>query len=332
MDFIIADDKRMEIGYLPKEVEIDLTLYRDADNACGKNDAKIKVSGASMIGYGTFVFVPGTEYGGRILELQRKTSEKAEEWYLDTWRRMLGQKIIVPPAGQAYRSASGDANDEIRKILGGMFGDLFVVPSAPAGITVSGQYDRYTSVLDGLNKILLRSNAKLQIKAMQGEPNKKFYVQIGAVPIADYSQDIEYSQDNKIDLTIRDCRRGINHLICLGRGELTERMIRHLYVQEDGTIGGTQYYFDTDCREVAFDYPNAENEEELVKAGRERLQELMNYKKMEVSVNDLTLDIGDIVAGRDRVSGMYLSKPIVSKILRVKNGVESIRHEVKGDD
>ena len=150
--------------------------------------------------------------------------------------------------------------------------------------------------------------------------------------MTDYSAEIEYSQDNKIDLTIRDNRRGINHLICLGTGELTERMVRHLYVQEDSSIGTEQYYAGLDERTAVYDYPNAEDENELLESGKEELKELASYQKLEMSVQDLDLNIGDIVAGRDRVTGAYLRQPIINKVLKIKNGKESISYKVKGEN
>ena len=51
-----------------------------------------------------------------------------------------------------------------------------------------------------------------------------------------------------------------------------------------------------------------------------------------MSFRDLDLDIGDIVAGRDQVTGMYLAKPIINKVLKIKNGKETITYKVKGEN
>ena len=109
-------------------------------------------------------------------------------------------------------------------------------------------------------------------------------------------------------------------------------MVRHLFVQEDGSIGNEQHYFGIDERVVVHDYPNAEDENELLKSGEEKLESLRNYKKMDMTVDDLDLDIGDIVAGRDRETGMYLAQRIVNKVLKIKKGKETITYKVKGDD
>lgn len=332
MEFIIADADRMELAYLPGSAEIDVDLSRDANNAQGYNDIELTLPADYGLEYGQFLFCPGTEYGGRVLDRKRSTSSSTAVWYLDTWRRMLGQIIVEPPESEAYRTVDGDAHVVLSSLLTGRGGGLFVVPEDLSGITIQGQFDRYTTLLDGMNKLLETAGARLQIQAVQGGTGEAFAVQVSAISVTDYSAEIEYSQDNKIDLTIRDNRRGINHLICLGTGELTERMVRHLYVQEDSSIGTEQYYAGLDERTAVYDYPNAEDENELLESGKEELKELASYQKLEMSVQDLDLNIGDIVAGRDRVTGAYLRQPIINKVLKIKNGKESISYKVKGEN
>ena len=332
MDFIIADVKCMETGYLSATAEIDLDLSYEADNKDGVNDGELTTED-NNITYGCYIFWPGTEYGGRILDLKRKTSSTSKTWYFDTWRRMLGQSIIEPPEGEAYyRVENMDANVMLNEVFSGRFESFFVVPEYLSGIDVSGQFDRYTTLLDGVTKILKAHGARIKITAVQGGPGDAFRVQVEAVPIMDHSEEIEYSQDNRVNLTLRDNRRGINHLICLGSGELTERTVRHLYVQEDGSIGDLQYYFGIDERVAVHDYPNAEDENELLESGKEKLESLRNYKKLDMSVDDLDLDIGDMIAGRDRETGLYLAQKIVNKVLKIKKGKETITYKVKGDD
>ena len=48
----------------------------------------------------------------------------------------------------------------------------------------------------------------------------RFLLYSSAVPIRNLSSEIEYSQDSKIAINLKESRRGINHLICLGKGEL----------------------------------------------------------------------------------------------------------------
>ena len=66
------------------------------------------------------------------------------------------------------------------------------------------------------------------------------------MPIVDYSQQIEFSSDMRLNYTMHMEGDGVNHLICLGQGELKNRIVRHLYVDQNGNIGSTQYYTGVD--------------------------------------------------------------------------------------
>ena len=107
----------------------------------------------------------------------------------------------------------------------------------------------------------------------------------------------------------------------------------HLYAQLDGSIAQDKpYYTGLKERTAVYDYNNVESLEELIKGGTERLKELMDYRKMEMDVQDLEAQIGDTIAGRDYDTGFYLQKPITGKIVRMKDGDISVEYKVKGED
>lgn len=329
MEFLIVDKDRMETGQLNVSKSLDLELG-------GTNDFEITLAAADNksvgIDFGCYIFAPGTEYGGIIEDKDISTASNTVKWYGWTWRGLLDKSVIEPPAGLAYRTVSGEVNKVIAEVLRGRYGGFFVASNEDTGVRISYQFRRYATVLGGLSAMLAEKNMRLRIWADQGGTGEPFRVMVGAVPIVDYSEEIEYSQDNKVNLSIRDYRRGINHLICLGQGELTERTVIHLYVQRDGTIGKKQCYKGFDERSAVYDYSAAEDEEDLESYGRQRLKELANYKKLSMTVQDLDLDIGDIVAGRDRETGTYISQPITGKILRIDGLKETIEYTVKGDE
>ena len=120
----------------------------------------------------------------------------------------------------------------------------------------------------------------------------------------------------------------MNHLICLGSGELKDRTVIHLYVQADGSIGKTQYY--TGIDEVAEVYENTNAEaEDLEEGGRDRLEKLIGKQtfKMDVSSLGMEVDIGDIIGGRDYITGIYVKKPVTGKSgnIRMAKRVWNIR-------
>ena len=97
-------------------------------------------------------------------------------------------------------------------------------------------------------------------------------VHLSAVPLVDYSQDEEWDSD-QMNFQISSNERPVNHLICLGKGDLSERMVRHLYMDVRGNISETQTFFGVDEVTETYDYSNVESEEELITGGTQRLQE-----------------------------------------------------------
>ena len=200
-------------------------------------------------------------------------------------------------------------------------------------VVTNYQFDRYCTLLAGITKMLKSVGYKLHIEYIQQERGQPGYVELSAVPIVDYSERLELSQDSRLNFVFDETKNGVNHLICLGKGELQERQVIDLYVQEDGSIGTTQYY--TGIQEVVETYEDTSSEsDELEEKGREKLQELMNSTSFSMDVESLDMDveIGDIIGGRDYVTGMYAAKPIAKKIYKVEGGKTSLEYEIEGDD
>ena len=328
LDFIAANPAGQEIGYL-EDVKIDIDIG-------DTNDFELTVAAdvwsEEWYGYGNRVYIPGTEYGGIIEDLESITSSNSVVLRGYTWRGLLTQKVVEPPADAPNLILNGELNTALAQLVGDRFGGLIVVDQEDTGVALNNwSVDRYATLHDTIQKIVNAYGYRLQIRYLQGDSGIG-QVHLQAVPVKDYSGELEYSQDAGVDFDIRDCRSGINHLICAGAGEGTEREILHLYVQEDGSIGTTQYYTGLAERAAYYDYGNAEGGAELEEGGRERLAELQNYKEFSMSVDNIDLEIGDIVGGREYITGTYISKPVIEKIYRLSDGKVSIEYELKGED
>ena len=118
----------------------------------------------------------------------------------------------------------------------------------------------------------------------------------------------------------------VNHLICLGSGELANRTVIHLYADASGNISQTQTFTGTAEYTAVYDYSNAEDTAELIKGGTERLKELLQQDDLTVDVNEVDdpYDVGDIVGASDDVTGVTIAVPITKKIIRVQNGIVSV--------
>lgn len=329
MQFLAAKKSGEECGNLVDGAEVDL----DVGNS---NDFEIILPAeewkSEHLGYDCRVFIPDTEYGGIIKDIESVTEKENVILRGDTWRGMLAFKIIEPPDGQDHLILSGELNDLIRELVEERFDGLFQVPYIVTGITVNNwKVDRYVTLLDALEKLVGTYGYRLKISYIQPEDLEYGYVSIQAVKVMDYSDELEYGKEGNVYVDIRDCRNGVNHLVCVGEGENQQRIVVHLYIQEDGSIGDKQYYFGMDEKEALYEYTSA-NEIQLKEDGAKKLMELMNYKTCKMTVDDSNLELGDIVAGYDEITDTQVKKPIVQKILKAQDGEITIDYKVEGDD
>lgn len=331
---ILADPNRKELGSIQNaNVTVDLN---------GNRNFSIQIARSNWIPeltFSYFIYIPGTEYGGIIGQVLTDTTLDYVELKGHSWRGRLAKKVIEPPAGQDYKKVSGELHTVMKELIEPAFGgnegtdSIFYVPDTDTGVTVSNyQFDRYCTLLDGITKMLKSKGYKLQLtfRRNAGEPGKVF---TEAVPIVDYSSEIELSKDCQLNYTMEDIRDGVNHLVVTGKGELQDRNVLHLYVQKNGSIGKTQYY--TGLDEIAEVYENTSTEtDELEETSREKLQELMNKQtfKMDVAALGIDVNIGDIVGGRDYLTGMYMSKPVENITYAITNGVESKTYKLEGEE
>lgn len=330
MDLILADKNRKEIRVLQEmDVDIDLGDTNDFELVASVDDW------SGDIQMGCYIYIPDTEFGGMIGELESSTAENQIYVRGDCWRGILARKIIEPSSGQDYKTVSGELNEIINNlVVDAGINDLFSVSEEDTEVSVTFQFDRYCTLLAGVEKMLASKGYRLEIAYIQRNVPEIGYVRLSAVPIVDYSNTKEISQDNNLDFVATDYKRGINHLICLGKGDLKDRLVRHLYVQKDGAIGTAKYYSGLNERTATYDYGSAE-EQELVESGTEKLKELMDKKSFKANIRDdveLDMQLGDTISGRDYITGISVKKPIIGKILTIQNGEEKMEYKIEGDD
>lgn len=330
MDLILTNPSGNEIrAILDAEVDMDLG---------STNDFVLTVS---RVGYPEDItskcriFKPGSEFGGLIRRKGTATIDNTATFGGYTWRGLLQHKIIQPPAGQDYATATGELNAVLWGIVEPEFDGLFVASTEDTGVEVTGyKFDRYCTMHDGLMKMLKSVGYKLNLEYKQGVNGDPGYVEISAVPIVDYSSQIELSSDMRFNFTAEAINDGVNHLICLGDGELKDRTVEHLYVQADGSIGSTPYFTGEDEIADVYDFPGADSAT-LIEYAMEQLPDLQNRVTFSMKLEELNLDvgIGDIVGGRDYITGIVMAKPITGKVWTVKkNGEEKIEYKIEGEN
>jgi len=310
-------------------------VYTKSDFSIGNtNDFEITISLAdwnSNIKVGCRVYAPKSEIGGIIGGIKTDTATDTITLTGYTWRGLLKKKVISPPANEAYKKVSGDLNDILSQIIGNNFTDIIRAKQSKSGISITYQFDRYTDMLSGFSKMLLQKNYKLKIEYIQQEQGAAGFVEVSAVPIFDYSQKIELSQDSQVNFISEQVSNACNHLIALGKGELTDREVIHLYADRNGVVSNVQTFFGID--EVCETYENANSEnlkEDALKEFDNRIAK--STFKMDIASLGIDVDIGDIVGGRDYITGISAKKPLFEKIITTENGLTSIQYNLEGNE
>lgn len=224
-----------------------------------------------------------------------------------------------------YLVLSGDANSCIQFIIDrvGLSG-LFKAPAYHSGVTINKyQFNRYTDVYSGLSKMLKSAGLKLKTTFQSGK------VVLSAVAVHDYSQDEEFDS-GLVGFRSKKNFRSVNHLICLGSGELENRMVVHLYADEKGNISQTQTLFGMDEYTAVYDYSSMESEEELILNGTAELAALWGQDELQIALDDNSdvYGIGDVVGAYDHITKIAVASAITKKIVTVKNGIITISYEV----
>lgn len=273
MDLIYADAHRVDQGVMDA-YELDMAYGSDENNFTCTID---RASHCCTEGF--FLYVEGEEYGG-IVDKVKVNTEKDEIMYSGrTWHGILEKKIICPEDGQDYAVFDGEANKVLQTIIDRIdLGDLFEASSEDTGIQIQAfQMDRYIDAYTGICKMLKDADAKLNIIWK----NKK--VILSAQLRQDYSQDEEFNTA-QVDFTIEKNYRPVNHIICLGQGDLKNRAVIHLFCDENG---GIQPYATKDVPLQDSDYILGTSRK--VMDGEDEVVEILDYPNAEITENYILL-------------------------------------------
>jgi hypothetical protein len=321
MDLIYTNGKRIDQGIL-NAYALDLSFgasENDFEITIGENEPPIEP--------GAILYIEGTEYGGIADGIKASTNGETTTYMGRTWHGIMNSKVIQPDAGKDYFVISGDANEVLSTVIARLgLSALFVADEEPSGINISNyQFARYCKGYDGIKAMLAANGAKLNMAW------KDRSVVLSAKPVVDYTQ---APVDGDIaTLSVEQHNQKVNHLICLGKGDLAAREVLHLYVDQFGRIGDVQYYTGIEEITDTYDNSNAESSDELRKGGIERLTELRNNDKAEIALPEtegLSYDIGDIVGASEIKSGVTVAATVSQKIVKISNDAISIEYKTGG--
>ncbi|MCC8164506.1 MAG: siphovirus ReqiPepy6 Gp37-like family protein [Lachnospiraceae bacterium] len=322
MVVIYTDGLKRPCGVL-KKYKVDLDIGAE-------NDFEITMHTVHhCMEYGSIWYVDGTEYGGIVDDIKIDTDSGKVSYTGRAWRGILAKKIIEPDDGEDYLTVNGEANGILAELIDRLdVADMFQASGVDSGITItSHQFERYCTGIDGITKMLASVGARLQLVMSEDSG----LVVLSAVEAEDLSETYEYSDDYGMKLIMNEVHSGVNHLICLGQGDLAERTVIHLYVDANGNVGDTQYY--TGIQEIAetYEYTSAEDEDDLIDAGADKLESLKSANALSATLGktDVDVNIGDIVGGKNRATGIQMTCTVASKIVKIENDQLTVTYEVE---
>lgn len=319
MDLIYMNESREDVGVM-KDYTLDLAF------GSGENDFECVIPlGNHCCEDGFFLYIEGTEYGGIIDSIRIDTEYSLLTYMGRTWHGILESKIIEPDAGEGYLVMDGEANEQLAFLIDRMgLGALFHVSEEDSGIVVSNyKMNRYIEGYSGIRKMLKAFGAKLHISFEKG------MVELSAVPLVDYSEDEQFDED-QIEFVITKHHKPINHVICLGQGELAEREVIHVYADEAGNISDVQVFTGLDEVTAKYNFSSVESSEELRQGGIDIIKE--SWASDEVSIDfdsDASVyDIGDIVGAKELTTGIEVAANITKKIVKIQSENITISYKV----
>ena len=307
---IYTNADREDQGVL-NDAYFDLEYGRDDDSQANTFELSIDRNSNTRLEDKALVYIEGTEYGGMVKGIGTNTAEDVITYKGMTWHGLLNCHVLAPNSGQDYMVLQGDAHTVLRSLIERMqLQEIFTAPMSLSGITVNHkaryEYGYYTMV-----KMLAESSAKLKMSYENG------MVVLSAEPISDYSQQDELDT-TQIALEIEQDYLPVNHLVCLGEGELKNRTVVHLYANKNGVISTTQSLFGDDENALIYDYSNADREE------------LQSCNTVKVDIPEgRVLDIGDLVGAIDPITGIYVATDVTYKTVVIdSSGIASVAYKV----
>lgn len=327
MDVIYTDPNRIDQGVL-QDFSIDFDTTDTMDYVLTLSIKKNILTG------GCWWYIQDTEYAGIVDSMEVNTEDKTIKYSGRNARGFLTGKIICPAAGQDYKIVSGSLCDIAQKLIQEAgIQDLYTI--APNNIQVTSfQFGRYVNLYEGLTDLAYSCGKVVSLRCQTKQNGKE--CRLGRILISfadrlDYSKDIEFTSGN-INFRIKKGLKTVNHLICMGQGELKNRMVAHLYVDADGDIVEKQCYHNLEEYTEVYENTSAATMEELKQGGADRLGELLNTDEMEVTADDINLKIGDVVGGYEPVTASSIRREIVNIIMKADRAGMSLEYKVGGTD
>lgn len=269
MDLIYANAQKEDIGILQ---------FYNLNMAYGidENNFELQLNLEDhCIDYGYFIYAQNTEYGGIVDTISVDNGKGIVRYSGRSWQGILANSIIQPEGDYLY--VTGEANEVVRSIIERQgLSDIFKVSEEESGVYINEYAFRYVNVYDGILEMLKAYQGKV-LFAWKGDK-----IELSCQLAIDFTNDDEWDS-SQIEFEVSQNNRPVNHLICLGQGNLKDRAVIHLFTDENGNI---QPYASENPMEDA-DY--ILDERNKVLTGIDEVSQVYDYPSAEVRTTYIPL-------------------------------------------
>lgn len=299
MLFVYADKNLADIKAL-KPISAEFAFGSD------ENDFSLVMPYQSeVLEAGYYVYVDGSEYGGMLCDIETDKTNHKRTYSGVSWQGLLAQKILMPDAGADYLTVTGDAHTLLTTLIKriGLNSIMSVSSATSAYIVKNFQFERYVDAYSGIRAMLKSVGATLKIECSASK------VILSAVAI----------QNHETSAVTTTYSRPVNHLICLGKGELKDRTVIHFYANAKGAISQTQTLKGAMENAEVYDYSSAE-EDALKAKGKEKLSEYQVFYKAELNeITGTNYRVDDNLITYDSANDTTTTEPITKKIVSINS-------------
>lgn len=331
IEFQYTDSNYTEKGVL-KNSTLDLELGK---YGIASNDYQLEVSVSSWdreFDKGSLFFSNESEFGGIIEGKKVDTSKNTVTFKGKTFRGVLEKEYVQPLNGQAYFNANGEANNLINTLIKDRFGSLFCVDNIGlSDITVNYQI-RDLNLLEALEKMLSKADipSRLDINFYDGQ------VHLQAIPIVDLSELLQYDNSYGVTMIAETPANSYNHILALGKGELTEKLRVNLYLQNDSSWSTSENSKFKGLSRKTYLYNNTTEEDtsKLIESGIDSCEKANGTESISVNFTTDEASLFDVVGAKEEITGLSFKQPITKKILKatITSSITTAKFEYKVGD
>lgn len=298
------------------------------------------------IDVGHYLYFDNSEWGGVVEKIEHVSATGIIKLSGVTWRGLLIRKVISPPSGATHRVYTNQTVGAIMAALISDFGGMFgVAQTANSAAVIAEQKYRYATVFDALTALLTGDEGDEEetpdergMRLGVTYDSDTHTVMLTPETVEDHSEEIEFSGDYDMKYTATTAVARYNHIIALGSGTGTNRLVKHVWLLPNGktttkralaAAAGITGGFKE--KAMVYDYSSCDDSKELINAARKKLKEhgAQNAITIDFDPPDADIPLGDVVGLRDRITGLTDTRTVTRKILRVTADGVSLQYSVE---